>query len=64
MASGMKNWRGDEARNRIQAELKRRLRAAAITVQNHAKLLINKEGTGVFKEEHDTKEAAKAARKK
>jgi hypothetical protein len=62
--SGLQNWRGDEAFNRIQAVLKRRLSACAILVQNHAKRLINTEGTGVFKEEHEAKEAAAAARKK
>jgi len=64
MAGGVKNWRGDEAYNQINAELKRRLRACAILVVNHAKQLINTEGTGVFKEEHEAKEAAAAARKK
>lgn len=40
-------WHGDRVAEILQSELTRRLSAAAIVVQNHAKRLVGKEGTGV-----------------
>jgi hypothetical protein len=39
-------WNGDEAMEQINREMVRRLFAAAITVEKHAKVLVGKEGTG------------------
>jgi hypothetical protein len=39
-------WNGDEAMEQINREMLRRLFAAAITVEKHAKVLVGKEGTG------------------
>ncbi len=43
----MRDWRGDEAIERISAELRRRLSAAALTVAGRAKVLLSVAGTGV-----------------
>jgi hypothetical protein len=39
-------WNGDEAMEQINREMLRRLFAAAITVEKHAKVLVGKEGKG------------------
>jgi hypothetical protein len=56
--NGAFEWHGDEAMRLIQTELGKRLAAAAITVQNHAKQLLSVEGTGVHKAEHEHHVAA------
>lgn len=44
---GSFQWHGEEVKALIHAELTRRLNRAALVVWNHAKELINVEGTGV-----------------
>lgn len=39
-------WRGDAIRKQIEAEVSRRLDAAAITVTNHVRQMISREGAG------------------
>ena len=41
-------WHGDEIKRQLEAEIRRRLMAAAIVVQGHAKQLISGEGAGVW----------------
>jgi hypothetical protein len=40
-------WNGEEAINRIQAEMNKRLNRAAMVVERHAKELVSVSGTGV-----------------
>ena len=47
MAFRMSRWRGDELRQVIREANQRRLRAAAIVVQNRAKQLLSVAGTGI-----------------
>jgi HK97 gp10 family phage protein len=42
----LKSWKGDEARKRIAAEMTRRLYAAGLLVERHAKRLLSVAGTG------------------
>jgi HK97 gp10 family phage protein len=44
--AGRVNWYGKAVKARIDAELSRRVKAASIVVQNHAKGLISKGGLG------------------
>ena len=45
--AGKLEWHGDEAAKAIEAEVNRRLHRCCVTVLNHAKTLINVNGTGV-----------------
>ena len=44
---GLQGWKGDQVQKQIQAEMARRLKAAAYLVTNRAKELLSVEGTGV-----------------
>ncbi len=54
MAGAMK-WNGPQMQARIEAEMKRRLAASGIVVQNHAKELVSIEGAGGSRAQRNSK---------
>lgn len=63
MASYKLNWSGDQARRQVIQVFVSRLNRAALTLKNHAKILINVEGTGVRQSSTKAKGNRKAKRK-
>jgi hypothetical protein len=58
-AKVVKIWHGKRIVEILQSELTRRLTASAMLVTRHAKELVGKEGTGVFKKDADRQAAGK-----
>jgi hypothetical protein len=63
MGSYKLNWSGDEAKRQVVKVFVTRLNRAALTLKNHAKTLINVEGTGIRQSSTKAKGNRKAKRK-
>jgi phage gpG-like protein len=60
----LRNWRGPEFERLMEAEIKRRLFRAVLTVERHAKQLLSVAGTGTRSKAGGVQPTAKGSRKK